>query len=212
MGSVVLSLAAMSFAAQSQGGSLDLGGLVRGTVNGLTGGGISAKAGATVRGSDIDAKAKASLGRTVDAKAKVILFKKKYHAHKIHKGKHHGSAQIYAKVDLNKNHRAHKSYKGHPNLATIYAKVDTHPIDAKLRAGLGKAAAAAKVKITFGSGQNHPRTSQPPSSTPGAMASRLLDLSRSDRDRLATRCVTVLGAPQRYDDTLVSLCRMITTL
>jgi len=196
MRSIVLSFAAISFAAQSQGGSLDLGGLVGGTVGGLTGGGISAKADAVVGGSSgVDAKAKASLGKTVIVKAKLILFKKKHHAHKANKEKHYNTAQ-----------------KGDRNLANIYGKVDTHPIDAKLRLGLGKATAAANVKITFGSGHKTPVRSQPPSSTPGAMASRLPDLSRSDRDRLATRCVTVLDAPQKHDDTLVTLCRMITTL
>lgn len=244
-GSVVLAFAVTSFAAQSQGGGLDLGGLVGGTVNGLTGGGISAKANATVGGSSgVDAKAKASIGKTVNAKARVVLFKKKKHyAHKAYKGNHHSLVKIYAKVDVNNKH-----YKGHHSLAKVYARVDTRPVDAKLRLMLGKKTALkskivlkhtkakvfvklggykhvahakaivktdilkAKVRVGIGGTHNHQGTSQTRSSTPGVMASRLPDLARSDRDRLITRCVSVLAAPQKFDDTIVSLCRMVTTL
>jgi hypothetical protein len=208
IGSVVLALAATSFAAQSQGGGLDLGGLVGGTVHGLTSGGIGAKAGATVGGSSgVDAKAKASIGKTVNAKAKVILLKKKHYAHKHHNGKHHNLVQISGKVDLNKKRYAHKHYREHQ-----FVKLGGYKHVAQAKAIVKTDLIAAKIKIGISGTHNHPSTSQPPSSTPGAMASRLPDLSRSDRDRLVTRCVSVLAAPQKFDDTIVSLCRVATTL
>jgi hypothetical protein len=194
--------------------------------------------------------AKASVGKSINAKAKVVLLKKKHHTHKGYKGKQYGLVKVYAVIGKNKTYHPSHRYKSKKySLAKVSAKVDTHPVHAKLRLALGKKLSAkgkvalghtkakvfvqlgsyhhlananavvktdvvtAKVKLGLGlGGKNHtPGTSTPPNQpTPGEMASRFSDLARSDQQRLASRCVSVLAAPQKYDDTLVSLCRMVT--
>jgi hypothetical protein len=250
LGSFVVAFAATAFATQSQAGGLDLGGLVGGTIGGLTGGTGTASSsdGYSHSSGGIAVGAKASVGKSINAKAKVVLLKKKHHAHKGYKGKQYGLVKVYAVIGKNRTYPFHGYKSKNYSLAKVSAKVDTHPVHAKLRLALGKKLSAkgkvalghkakvfvklgsyhhlakanavvktgvvtAKVKLGLGlDGKNHtPGPSTPPNQpTPGEMASRFSDLARSDQQRLASRCFSVLAAPQKYDETLVSLCRMVT--
>ncbi len=216
-----LGLGVTAFAMPTSAGGLDLGGLLGGTLD-HSSGGIRAKADASIGTNGADATARASLGKSANVKAKVVLLRK--HTYKAHRRKHRElvklnakvvSHPVYAKLRLalgKKNNVKGKITLAHTH-AKVFAKLGGDKPKAKAVAKAEVLSAKVKVRIGIGSANHHPTTSAPPRSpTAGTMASRLDDLSRGDRDRLVTRCVTVLAAPEKFDDDLVSLCKMITTL
>src|SRR5688572_22481066 len=153
LGSFVVAFAATAFAVQSQAGGLDLGGLVGGTIGGLTGGTGSNTASSSdgySHSGGIAVGAKASVGKSINAKAKVVLLKKKHHPHKGYKGKQYGLVKVYAVIGKNKTYHPSHGYKSKKySLAKVSAKVDTHPVHAKLRLALGKKL-SAKGKVALG--------------------------------------------------------------
>jgi hypothetical protein len=227
----VAAIGIVSFSSQASAGGLNVGGLVGGTLGALGGsqygatGGVSAKANATLGKTGLDAKAKWSISN-INAKVKVVLYKKRFHAS--------------AKLLVGKN----GTYGKQSNIVKVTAVVGAKPVNAKAKVLIGAnkeakvfaslngknnvtgklaladVGAGAKIGLNFGSNNAEESNGMSPTgsalatgkSTPGAMALTFRDLSMQDQMILTNRCSTVLTVPGHFDGDMVALCRIIAAL